>query len=56
MSCNGFIITITSRNIMALKTKTLLLIGNNIADMKVRLKIVRIKTQPLAITKNRVTP
>ncbi len=36
MSCDELIITVTNRNIMTLKTKTLLLIGNNIADMKVR--------------------
>lgn len=36
MSCDELIITVTNRNIMVLKTKTLLLIGNNIADMKAR--------------------
>ncbi len=36
MSCDELIITVTNINIMALKTKTLLLIGNNVADMKVR--------------------
>ncbi len=51
MSCDELIITVTNRNIMALKTKTLLLIGNNIADMKARKKIVRIKTQSPTITK-----